>query len=200
MKKILFIGSHTDDVELACGGTISRLISEGKEVFYLALSTCHEPVRLEHECRVSCETLGIKPENVIIQHFEVRNFPNLRQIILQYLIDLNAKHNFDTVFTHSAKDTHQDHSTVAEETLRAFRKSTILAYELPWNINMSRCNAFFELTDMQLTAKINALYCYHSQADREYMKENFIKSWGVINGIKCNADYAEPFEVIRFII
>ena len=30
-------------------------------------------------------------------------------------------------------DLHQDHKTVAEEGLRAFKRTTVLAYEIPWN-------------------------------------------------------------------
>lgn len=200
MNKILFIGAHTDDVDLACGGTISRFIEEGKEVFYLALSTCHEPVRLENECRKACETFNLKPENVIIQHFEVRKFFELRQHILDYLIDLQEKHEFGIVFTHSTNDNHRDHSVTGEESLRAFRGCMIYTYEQPWNSRQSFCNTYFQVTDIQMTNKVNALWNYHSQVDREYMKEEFIRSWGIYNGIKCGSKYAEAFELIQWIM
>lgn len=200
MERIIFIGSHVDDVELACGGTINRLIAEGKDVYYLALSTCHEPVRLEQECRKSCEILGIKEGHLLISHFEVRKFPELRQVILQYLVDLQAKYKFDTVFTHSTRDWHQDHSVIGQESLRAFKDCSIFTYDFPWNTNDSKVNAFFHFNDVELTNKVNALFCYHSQSHREYMRESFIRAMGIFNGVKCGKQYAEAFESVRQVL
>ena len=46
-KNILVLAPHTDDGELGLGGTISRLIEDGKKVTYVALSLIHisEPTR-----------------------------------------------------------------------------------------------------------------------------------------------------------
>ena len=39
---ILILAPHTDDGELGCGGSISRFIEEGKNVFYAAFSTAEK--------------------------------------------------------------------------------------------------------------------------------------------------------------
>ncbi len=63
----------------------------------------------------------------------MREFPKFRQEILDALIRLRKKIQPDMVFTPSRYDTHQDHKTTVEETMRAFKQCTILGYEQPWN-------------------------------------------------------------------
>ena len=41
---VLVLAPHTDDGELGCGGTIARFLEEGKEVYYVAFSTCRTSV------------------------------------------------------------------------------------------------------------------------------------------------------------
>ena len=38
-NRVLVLAPHTDDGELGCGGTISRMVEEGREVYYAAFST-----------------------------------------------------------------------------------------------------------------------------------------------------------------
>ena len=38
VNKILVIGAHADDMEIGCGGTVHKLIQQGKEVYLLTLS------------------------------------------------------------------------------------------------------------------------------------------------------------------
>ena len=42
--RVLTLSPHTDDGELGCGGTIARFIDEGKEVYYIVVSTCEKSV------------------------------------------------------------------------------------------------------------------------------------------------------------
>ena len=48
---ILAIGAHPDDVELGCGGTVAKLISEGKTVAIVDLTHANS----EHVERISQE-------------------------------------------------------------------------------------------------------------------------------------------------
>ena len=43
-NRVLVLAPHTDDGELGCGGTISRMVEEGREVYYAAFSTAAESV------------------------------------------------------------------------------------------------------------------------------------------------------------
>ena len=69
-KNILVLAPHTDDGELGLGGTISRLIEDGKKVTYVAFSTAQQSVPegfpkdiLKTEVKQATQTLGIEPEN-----------------------------------------------------------------------------------------------------------------------------------------
>jgi len=140
MKRILILSPHTDDSELGCGGSIARFVEGDFEVFYAALSACEKSVPSEYppdilkrEVEAATKILRIDKSNLLIFDFEVRVFPKLRQKILDTSIKIREEIKPDWVFTPSSFDTHQDHKITREETLRAFKKFTILGYEQPWN-------------------------------------------------------------------
>ncbi len=206
-ERILVLSPHTDDGELGCGGSIARFVEEGKEVFYVALSSCEKSVPLgcpkdilREEVKKATKILGIKRENLMILNFEVREFPRSRQEILDALIDVRRIVEPDMVLTPSSYDTHQDHKVTREETLRAFKGCTILGYEQPWNNITFDTIAFVILDERHVEKKIRALKSYESQKDRAYFSEDFVRSLARTRGIQINAKYAEAFEVIRWII
>ena len=142
-KNILVLAPHTDDGELGLGGTISRLIEDGKKVTYVAFSTAQQSVPegfpkdiLKTEVKQATQTLGIEPENLIIYNYEVRKLGYARQEILEELIRLKKVSDFDLVFIPSLHDIHQDHTTIAQEGLRAFKNTNILGYELIWTASI----------------------------------------------------------------
>jgi len=100
----------------------------------------------------------------------------------------------------SLKDIHQDHSTVAMEGLRAFKNTTILGYELIWNNLSFDTTAFVKLESKHIEAKYQALQCYKSQAGRDYMERDFVFSLARARGVQIGANYAESYEVIRWVI
>ena len=206
MKKILVLAPHTDDGEFGCGGTINKLIAEGNEVFYVAFSPCKQSV-LSHypsdilvtEVKAAVKELGVKDENLILLDYEVRTFNYHRQAILDDIIKLRTEIQPDMVFIPALTDLHQDHKTVAEEGLRAFKFVTILSYEMPWNNISFETSCFFKLSGDNLSAKIRALKKDESQSHRPYANEHFIESLATVRGVQINAKYAETFEVIRWI-
>ena len=54
-------------------------------------------------------------------------------------------------------DIHQDHHTIAAEGLRAFKRTTILGYEIPWNQFRFAKQAYVVLEERHLDAKVRAL-------------------------------------------
>jgi LmbE family N-acetylglucosaminyl deacetylase len=206
MKKILVLAPHTDDGEFGCGGTISRLIEEGNEVWYVAFSACEQSVLpqfpsdiLITEVKEATTVLGIKPENLILKKYEVRTFNYFRQDILDDMIKLRKEINPDMVFIPALTDIHQDHNTIAQEALRAFKFVTVLSYEMPWNNISFQTSSFFKLSESQIQTKVEALKMYKSQAHRPYASEHFIKSLATVRGVQISAQYAETFEVVRWI-
>ena len=205
-NRIFILAPHTDDGELGCGGSIAKHIEEGKEVFYIAFSTCSEalpkdlpPDTLATECKKATAALNIPDKNVILYDFNVRMLLFHRQEILQNLLQLSKQYNPDLIYLPAAKDVHQDHQVIYAEGLRAFKNSNILGYELPWNNWQFQPNYFETISEEHLKLKYTALQQYQSQSGRKYMSEDFTRSLAVVRGIQANTQYAEAFEVYRMI-
>lgn len=205
-KRILVLAPHTDDGELGCGGTIARMLEEGSEVFYAAFSTADDSVpagfpanQLEIEVREATKKLGIPPENLFVYKYQVRKLNYVRQEILEELIRLRPNIQPDIVFLPSSKDIHQDHLTIYNEGIRAFKNCSILGYELIWNNLAFSTDCFIPIAERHLEAKVGALSAYKTQEGRQYMSPRFIRSLATVRGTQINTQYAEAFEVIRII-
>jgi N-acetylglucosamine malate deacetylase 1 len=206
-KKILVLAPHTDDAEFGCGGSIAKFIENNNEVFCATFSACEQSVLpqfpsdiLITEVKNASKVMGIKEENLILFDFQVRTFNYKRQEILEEIIKLKKEINPDIVLLPSVKDIHQDHATIANEGIRAFKFSTILSYEMPWNnFDFNSC-CFILLSEQNLQTKINAVKCYGSQAHRPYANENFIRSLATVRGTQIGQPYAETFEVLRIFL
>jgi LmbE family N-acetylglucosaminyl deacetylase len=143
--------------------------------------------------------LGIPPSNLILFDFAVRTFNFHRQEILEEIIKLKNDIKPDLVFIPSINDIHQDHFIISNEGVRAFKLSTLLSYELPWNNFSFTTSCFFKLSHANIETKLRALNCYKSQQHRPYANEDFIKSLAKVRGVQTGSEYAEVFEVIRMI-
>ncbi|MBL7778727.1 MAG: PIG-L family deacetylase [Chitinophagales bacterium] len=203
-KNILVLAPHTDDGELGAGATINRLVDEGATVHYVAFSICAQslpaglaPDTLAHECSAATQILGIKKENLTLLDYDVRYFPENRQPILEDLVKLNKKIQPDLVLLPNSQDIHQDHQTIHQESVRAFKNTTIWGYELPWNNTSFSGNTFVTVSEQQLHTKIEALTKYYSQSHRSYMNADFIRGLAMVRGIQAGSLYAEAFEFIR---
>lgn len=206
-KKILILAPHTDDGELGCGATIAKAIDQKAKVYYVAFSTADESVpkkfpsnQLEIEVKKATKKLGILPANLFVYKFRVRKLNYVRQEILEELIKLRKKIKPDIVFLPSSKDIHQDHITVTQEGIRAFKNVSILGYELIWNNLSFDTDCFIEISKKQLNRKIAALNEYKTQEGKAYVDPKFIESLAVVRGTQIGMKYAETFEVIRWII
>jgi N-acetylglucosamine malate deacetylase 1 len=206
-KNVFVLAPHTDDGELGAGGTIAKLIEAGASVFYLAFSTAEASVPdgfakdiLKTEVIDATTILGIPKANVRIFNYEVRKLNYARQEILEDLISMRKEIMPDLVLIPSLHDIHQDHSTVAQEGLRAFKNTTILGYELLWNNLTFDTTSFVALEKRHVDLKVRALAAYRSQFGRNYMSEDFILSLAKIRGVQSSFSYAESFEVVRWMI
>lgn len=206
-NNILVLAPHTDDGELGLGGTIRHLVEQGKKVTYVAFSTAQQSVPdgfpkdiLKTEVKRATAKLGILPENLIIYNYEVRKLGYVRQEILEELIQLRKSSDFDLVFIPSLHDIHQDHTTIAQEGLRAFKNTTLLGYELIWNNLTFNTQCFVKLEKHHIEAKVEALKEYESQGDRDYLSDDFIFSLARARGVQAGCRYAEAFEVIRLFL
>ena len=206
-RSVIVLAPHTDDGEFGAGGTIARLVDAGADVRYVAFSTASRSLppgfpadTLAHEVRAATAELGIPAEHLTVHDFEVRTFPSVRQEILEILVAMNAELRPDLVLTPSLGDIHQDHETIARESMRAFKRTTLLGYEIPWNCFNFRQQAYVELEPGHIDRKVAALRCYASQAHRNYANEEYVRNVARTRGIEGGRELAEVFEVYRWFL
>ena len=205
-KTILVLAPHTDDGELGCGASIAKFAKNNK-VYYVAFSSCQRSLQksedsntLIKEVKNATKILGVKKQNLILYNYQVRDFPDNRQSILEDMIVLRNNLKPDLVFVPSPTDIHQDHKTISEEGLRAFKNSSILGYEMPWNNVTFNTRSFIVINEKEVSIKVKALMEYKSQLKRKYLTEEFVRSIASIRGLQIGEKYAEAFEVIRWIL
>lgn len=205
-ERVLILAPHTDDGEFGCGGTIARLLEEGSEVFYVAFSTCRASVPpgepediLAKELHSAMEVFGIDDEHVFILDYPVRYFSDHRQEILDDMIKIGRQTDPSIVFAPSKHDIHQDHHVIAEEAMRAFKKTTLLNYEVPWNNFTFENQAYYKLEERHVQIKRKAIDCYKTQKNRPYASEDFTFGQMRVHGVQIGCEYAEVFEVVRSI-
>ncbi|MBS3168422.1 PIG-L family deacetylase [Candidatus Woesearchaeota archaeon] len=208
MQNVLILSPHTDDAELGAGGTISRLIEEGKNLFWVVFSTAEEslpehmaPDTLKMEFIEVINHFNIKQSNFKIFDFKVRYLHLKRQEILEELIKIRKDFKPDLVIGPSLKDHHQDHQVIAQEAVRAFKNSaSIIGYEIPWNHITFDTQLFIKLDKRHLDRKHEILQKYQSQIklNRTYFSKDYSYGLATVRGTQCNSQYAEAFEVIRW--
>lgn len=205
-QNVLILAPHTDDGEFGCGATIAKLVEAGDRVIYVAFSAAEQSVPpplprdiLRTEVKEATGVLGIRPADCFALDFEVRTFPEKRGQILDKMIQLNKEYAPKMVFLPSSSDTHQDHAVISQEAFRAFKRTTMLGYEVPWNNLTFTTSCFFHVEERHVASKVKSLACYKSQGHRNYSSEEFIRSLMLVRGTQIGSRYAEAFEVIRWV-
>src|SRR3954462_1235578 len=122
LRKILCIGAHADDIEIGCGGTLLRLLTEhpGLHVYWVVLSA--NQIRAQ-EARQSANFYLQKATE---QEFEIKSFresyfPYNGGEIKDYFHSLGQWFSPDLIFSLRRDDLHQDHRFVAELSWNTFR-------------------------------------------------------------------------------
>lgn len=199
-QTILAIAPHVDDVELGAGATIHRW-GKNNRVYYIALSL---PPLVDREVFLSefqgsIRVLGLDPEKVIMRDFDPRNLFDSRSEILQQFYDLNKELKPDIVLVPNSKDIHQSHEVVHAEARRAFKYTTILGYELPWNSMEFSMDAYITVSPENVAAKVAAVNCYITQKHRLFFANDIVGDLARVRGKQIGREHAECFELVRLI-
>ena len=208
-ERILVLAPHTDDAELGAGGSMAKWLEAGVDLHVAVFSTAEDslpagssPSQLADECNASLDVLGVKPENRTILHYPVRKLGYHRQEVLENMVAMERQLNPDWILIPSGADLHQDHATIHDEAMRAFKHKTLLGYELPWNHITFSASAFVTLDKRHLDKKWYALTKYTSQLEmgRAYFTKEFHESLAKVRGLQVKHDWAEAFELIRVVL
>lgn len=172
---------------------------------YVAFSGCEESVPaglpsdvLRREVLEATGCLGFARSNVRTLNYRVRRFNERRQDILEDMIQLRNEIAPDLVFMPSLRDVHQDHNVIAQEARRAFKNTTLLSYELPWNNFGTDATCYIALDEAAMNAKLAAISAYRSQARRRYSRPDIVRAWAVSRGLESGYEMAEAMEVVRW--
>ncbi len=200
-RRVCFIGAHPDDIEIGAGALIAHIASQ-TDVRCIALSDNQKNPALLNvvkEMYASMAVLGVPSQNVTVGQFETRRFPHQRQEILEYLIALNRDFRPEIVFTHTKNDLHQDHATVTEECLRAFRGTTVLGFDVLRSSYGFFPNFLVEVSEDDLNKKVAALAEYKTYATKYYFDPQITRATLIRHGALAERPFAEGFDILRVI-
>ncbi len=199
--KVVAIAPHIDDVELGAGATIHHL-NKNNQVYYVGLSL--PPLIDSHtfmeEFQESSRILGLDKDRIILRNFNPRNLFDARGDILQLFFDLNNDLKPDLVLIPNSQDIHQSHEVVFAEARRAFKYTTILGYELPWNSLDFSMDVFITVDREDVEAKVAAINAYRTQKNRMFFSNDIVGDLARVRGKQIGREYAECFELTRLIV
>jgi LmbE family N-acetylglucosaminyl deacetylase len=200
-KRVLFLGAHPDDIELGCGALIHH-IARISSLLCVTLSDNQKNPLLKNvvdEHYKSMAILGVPKEKVRFGPFTTRVFQDARQEILEYFLKLRDDFDPDIIFVHSRQDVHQDHNTMTDEALRAFRGITVLGFDVVRSSHGFFPHFLVEVGEEDVKAKIEALSQYETYRDKYYFNQELTRSIMVRHGALAERPLAEGFDILRIV-
>jgi LmbE family N-acetylglucosaminyl deacetylase len=200
-NRVLFLGAHPDDIELGCGALLHHIVHQ-TEVLCVTLSDNQKNPDLRNvksEHLEAMNVLGVSSERIVLGPFTTRVFPDARQEILEYFLSLRRQFEPDLIFVHSKHDVHQDHLTMTQEALRAFRGITVLGFDVVRSSYDFFPHFIVEVTEEDVNKKIEALACYGTYRDRYYFNSELTRSIMVRHGALAERPFAEGFDILRIV-
>lgn len=207
MNHILVIGAHFDDAELGCGGTMAKLIAEGKKVYKLTLTdnvTHFQQMNIHVDFTDSlsdsgraCDILGVS--EITDYHFASCNHLSYSAEIMQQVEAIIYKYQIDTVFIHFDADANQDHVEASRICRTAARHCrNVFYYQSNGYITEKPFYpTFFVDISNYYEKKKAALEQYHQEHNRgdRLFETALLKNaiWGYAN----NVSYAEGFVPLK---
>ena len=200
-KRLLFLGAHPDDIELGCGALIHN-VGNKSEMLCVTLSDNQKNPLLKNvveEHYRSMAELGVPRENVVLRDFTTRLFHDSRQEILEYFLKLRKDFKPDIIFVHSKQDIHQDHNTMTEEALRAFRGITVLGFDVVRSSYNFFPHFLVEVSEEDANAKVQALAQYETYVDKYYFQPELLQATMIRHGTLAERPFAEGFDILRIV-
>jgi LmbE family N-acetylglucosaminyl deacetylase len=200
-KRTLFLGAHPDDIELGCGALIHQIASQS-EVLCVTLSDNQKNPLLKNvvdEHYQSMSVLGVPKESIVVRQFNTRVFHESRQEILEYFLKLRKDFQPDMIFVHSKADVHQDHNTMTDEALRAFRGITLLGFDVVRSSYGFFPHLLVEVSEANVDAKLQALSQYKTYADKYYFQPELLRATMIRHGALAECPFAEGFDILRIV-
>jgi len=195
--RLLFLGAHSDDIEIGCGGTVLELAERFPDaaVDWVVFAAAGE--RAVEALASALAFCGELDAHVEVLDFPENVFPWRGPDLKAHLEAVKRRGRPDLVFTHWRGDAHQDHRTVGELTLNTFRDQLVLEYEIPkFDGDLGRPSVYAALRAATAERKVDLLMeHFASQHARAWFEPELFKSLLRLRGVECVAEsgYAEAF-------
>jgi len=196
--EVLCLGSHSDDIEIGCGGAILRLAKQYPHcVFHWVVFSAIGERDTEARRAASLFAGPSALRGPILKTFPDGFMPFVGGELKAVFEELKKNISPDLIFTHYGKDAHQDHRQVSELTWNTFRDHLILEYEIPkFDGDMGQPNVFIPLEAEQYQNKVHYLWeAFESQRSKRWFQKETFLALMRLRGMECNAPsgYAEAF-------
>ena len=202
--KLLCLGAHADDIEIGCGGTLLRLVTEVPDLVarWIVFSGAG-PRGAEARNSAAAFLESVSEKQVDVLGFRDGYFPSQGGDIKDCFEAVKRDFDPSLILTHWQHDAHQDHRLVAELTHNTFRDHLVLEYEIPkYDGDLGNPALFVPLTQAQVGQKIEIIGRYFpSQRGRSWFSDETFLALARLRGIGCNAPegLAEAFYVRKII-
>ena len=202
--QILCLGSHSDDIEIGCGGSILRLAKQCPTCSFHWVVFSATGVRATEAQRAAELFSGSHLQDPILKTFRDGFMPFQGGEVKAIFEDLKGAVSPDLIFTHNSKDAHQDHRLIAELTWNTFRDHLILEYEIPkYDGDLGQPNVFVPLDAELCQKKVGYIMdTFQSQHAKPWFQQDTFLSLMRLRGMECNASsgYAEAFYCRKLVL
>lgn len=206
---ILAIGAHFDDIELGCGGALAKHVLNGDNaVGFVATSSefCNREGNTVRDSNQALEE-ALRASEKIGYQLLVGNIPTFH---LEYGEEVNAKllkiieeNRIDLIYTHWNHDVHHDHRNLALSTMHVARHvNRVLMYRSNWYSSEEPFwgNFYVDITGTW-EIKEEAIRAYESEYKRVGEKWlTFFRQDALNNGLKAGVEFAEAFQVVKWMM
>lgn len=199
-RKVLAVGAHPDDLELACGATLAKLVDGGHEVRGLIMSQGEQGGdRNMRPCEAERGAAFLGLTELRTHNFPDTALETASTSMVAAIETMMMDFGPDIILTHSAHDQHQDHYAVHLATLRAARTHhSILCYESPSVTREFEPSVFVDI-DGYVDVKVEAVLCHRDQSGKPYMSARRVRSMAAFRGAQAKNNNSEAFESVRLL-
>jgi LmbE family N-acetylglucosaminyl deacetylase len=223
-SSVLVVAAHPDDEILGCGGTMARLIHDGRDVRIAILAegmssryarredTDQHQLQLLHaQAQQAADSVGAK--ELVLCKFPDNRLDTVPLLeVVKTVENLVSRFRPEVIYTHHPSDLNIDHGVVHRAVLTATRPTKgqlvreIYAFEVPSSTEWSfqqfepsfRPNVFVDVSET-LEIKIAALRCYDTET-REFPHPRSAEALRAIAarwGSVAGLSAVEAFELVR---
>lgn len=202
-RNILFLGAHSDDIEIGCGGTILRLAQQYPNCTFHWVVFSANGVRRQEAARAAALFAASHLQEPMLKTFRDGFLPFEGIHVKEAFEELKVV-SPDLIFTHAREDAHQDHRLISDLTWNTFRNHMILEYEIPkYDGDLGKPNVFVPLAPEQYKTKVEYLMeAFESQRKKHWFQKEPFLGLMRLRGMECNAPsgYAEAFHGRKLVL